>query len=178
MPMAEDQISELKRAYRILDAPLSSSASSIKQSYRKLVRRWHPDRYQAGTPQYAEATHMTKLINGAYSKIENAPLRYHVDAFSSAYVGARETSRRSQTEAPKSGSMLFPKTDWVEFWVRFVCGALLGTLLSVRVILFHYDQPALFVPVSICLVLGFGIAAAQSGDNFWHSVLRRWWMWR
>ena len=55
---------------------------------------------------------------------------------------------------------------------------LLGALLSVRVFLFHYDEPAILIPEITGLILGFGLAAAQSGDSFWHSLFRRWWMWR
>ena len=80
MTMAEDQLAELKHAYQVLGAPLFASASSIRQIYRKLVKRWPPDLYASVTPAYAEATQMTKLINAAYSAIKTAPLRYYIEA--------------------------------------------------------------------------------------------------
>ena len=176
MPIAEDQIAELKHAYQILGSPLSASATSIKQTYRKLVKRWHPDRYRSGTPEYDEATQMTKLINGAYTAIENAPLRYHFDACQPAYVKNRQATRPSRNEPPEARRETLPKTDWLEFWIRFVFGAFWGALLSVRILLLHYDEPGVLIPVAgLILVLGF--AAAQSGDSFWHSLLRRWWLW-
>lgn len=70
MPVTDDQIEELKHAYQVLGAPLSASPSLIKQTYRQLIKRWHPDIYPTGTEAYAEATQMTTLINGAYSEIE------------------------------------------------------------------------------------------------------------
>jgi len=176
MPMAYDQIPELKQAYQILGVPLSAPAASIKKTYRKLVKRWHPDRYPVGTSEYAEATHMTKLINGAYAAIENAPLRYHIDACPAGYTKNREVVRPSTNEPSNLRRESFPKTDSLEFWVRFVCGALLGALLSVRMFILHYDEPG-YLFVSVALIFVFAFAAAQSGDNFWHSVLRRWWLW-
>jgi len=78
MPIAMDQLLELKRAYQIPGVPLFASAPSIKQTYRKLVKRWHPDLYPSGTSDNVEATRMTKLINEAYAAIETAPLRYYI----------------------------------------------------------------------------------------------------
>jgi hypothetical protein len=182
MPIAEDQITELKHAYQILGAPLSASASSIKQTYRKLVKRWHPDLYPSGTPAYAEATQMTKLINAAYSGIENAPLRYYIEACPPAYVRSRQATRPSPNEPSGIRSETLPKTDWLEFWIRFVCGALFGALISVRFFLSRYflfsdEQPAILILGIIGIILGSGFAAARSGDEFWHSQFRRWWMW-
>jgi hypothetical protein len=177
MPTADDQIAELKHAYQVLGVPLSASASSIKQTYRQLVKRWHPDLYSSGTPAYAEATQMTKLINGAYAAIGDAPLRYYADACPPAYVESRQAARPPSDDLSNARTGSLPKTDWLEFWVRFVCGALFGTLLSARVFFFHYDQPAVLIPLTLVLILGSGFAAAQAGDSFWHSVLRRWWLW-
>src|SRR5437879_4957777 len=75
--MTEFEIDELRRAYQLLDVPHSSSKRSIKQAYRRVTKRWHPDRYASGTPAHAEATQMMKLINEAYSQMANAPLRYY-----------------------------------------------------------------------------------------------------
>ncbi len=177
MPVVEDQIAELKQAYQILGVPLFASASSIKQTYRKLVKRWHPDLYPGGSPAYAEATQMTKLINGAYTAIHNAPLRYHIDACPPAYVKSRQSTRPWPDESSYTRSARLPKPDWLEFWIRFLFGALLGALLSIRVFLFFYDEPAILIPVTIGLILGFGFAAAQSGDRLWHSLFRHWWIW-
>lgn len=177
MSVAEDQIAELKHAYRVLDVPLSASSSSIKQSYRRLVKRWHPDHYPGGTPEYAEASEMTKLINGAYTAIQNAPLRYHIDACSADYVKSRQVPRPSAYDSSETQREKLPRTNWLEFWIRFVFGALMGALLSIRVFLFHYDEPTVLIPATLGLILGFGFASAQSGDNFWHSIFRRWWLW-
>ena len=68
-------IENLAHAYRVLDVPHDASARAIKSSYRKLVKRWHPDRYKAGSEEHREATQMTSLLNAAYTRIQDAPLR-------------------------------------------------------------------------------------------------------
>jgi DnaJ domain len=69
------EIENLAHAYRVLDLPWDASPRAIKASYRKLVKRWHPDRYPQGTESHAESTLMTRLLNDAFARIENAPLR-------------------------------------------------------------------------------------------------------
>ncbi|HKF52722.1 MAG TPA: J domain-containing protein [Candidatus Acidoferrales bacterium] len=171
-----DQIAEWKHAYQVLDAPLYSSALAIKQCYRKLVKRWHPDRYASGTQEYAEATQMTRTINEAYSAIKDAPLRYYIDAFPTSYV-----EKRQAAGAPPVGRSstddVFPKVDWVEYSIRFVCGAILGALLSVRWFLIYSSNAPSAISEMGIVMLVFGLAAARYGDRFWHSFFRKWWMW-
>src|ERR1700674_1321185 len=131
MPIVDNQIAELKHSYQVLGVLLSASASFIKQTYRKLVKRWHPDLYQNGTPEYAEATQMTKLLNGAYADIENAPLRYHIDAFPPSYAASRQATSPFSTQPSSTRTDSILKTDWLEFWIRFICGGFLGALLAV-----------------------------------------------
>ena len=69
------EIENLAHAYRVLDVPWDASPRAIKASYRKLVKRWHPDRYPPGTESHAESTLMTRLLNDAFARIENSSLR-------------------------------------------------------------------------------------------------------
>ena len=75
MPARDNEIQNLAHAYLVLDVPHDASQRAIKSSYRKLVKRWHPDRYRAGSEEHLEATQMTRLINAAYERIQDAPLR-------------------------------------------------------------------------------------------------------
>ena len=75
MPPQAAGIENLAHAYRVLDVPWDASPRAIKASYRKLVKRWHPDRYPPGTESHAESTLMTRLLNDAFARIEDAPLR-------------------------------------------------------------------------------------------------------
>jgi hypothetical protein len=177
MPLAENQLIELKHAYQVLGVPLSASALSIKQAYRKLLKRWHPDLYPSGTPDHAEATRMSTLINDAYSAIEGAPLRYYTEINPSLGRRSRRVTQTSTNESTGIHSETLPKTDRLEFWVRFVCGTLFGILVSIRLVLEFFDQPAILAVGVAAAILGFGFAAARYGDRFWHSILGRWWFW-
>jgi len=177
MPLAEFQLTELKRAYQILDVPLSASAHLIKQAYRRLVKRWHPDRYPNEAAAYAEATQMTKLINEAYSKIGHAPLRYHIEASPLAQRTATQAMRTSNDESTSQTVEKFPNTDRIEFWVRFVCGALFGAIVGLDFFVSFFGSSGALVLGIVGLMLGFGFASARYGDKFWYSILRRWWLW-
>jgi hypothetical protein len=77
------QITNLAHAYRVLDVPHDASPRAIKAAYRQLVKRWHPDRYKPGSAEQADATLMTRLLNAAYARIEDAPLQAgHATPFS------------------------------------------------------------------------------------------------
>jgi hypothetical protein len=67
------------------------------------------------------------------------------------------------------------KVDWIEFWVRFACGAVLGMFLSVRLVFYFYYfcHPVIFVLGSVGIILGCSFAAARYGDRFWHSIFLR-----
>jgi len=95
MPVDDYQLAELRHAYQVLGVAPEASAPSIKKTYRRLVKRWHPDLYPNGTPAHVEATQMTRLINEAYSAIAHAPLGYHMETYPNQ---AKERSR--QTPSP------------------------------------------------------------------------------
>src|ERR1700722_14067659 len=108
MAQRDGEIENLAHAYRVLDARWDALPRAIKTSYRKLVKRWHPDRHTPGTPGHTEATLMTRLLNEAYTRIENAPLRngfadpaaaYSPQASGSAGDGRGQAGDQSNDEA-------------------------------------------------------------------------------
>jgi hypothetical protein len=177
MYIAEYQLAVLKRAYRILGVPLSASALSIKQTYRRLIRRWHPDLHARGSPSQVDATQMTQLISQAYSEIKHAPLRYYIGADRLAQEGNGESACRPSEEPIHKHNRTVPRTDRLEFWVRFVCGALFGSLVGFRLVLSFFEYSIILILAFVAVILGFGFAAARYGDRFWHSILRLWWFW-
>jgi hypothetical protein len=177
MPVLDDQIAEWKQAYHLLGVPHYSSAHVIKAAYRKLVKRWHPDLYPAGTSEHAEATRMTMLLNQAYSAIAHAPLRYQ--SAGPAYSG--ESRQPYVSVNPSTRFRIDPweshRVDRLEYWIRFVCGAIFGIFSGVAWVLSGMTGAALDFPVMaaagvLALAIGFGLAAARYGDKFWYSVLR------
>jgi hypothetical protein len=74
--------------------------------------------------------HMTRLINEAYSAIAHAPLHYHVETYSSQTKGkGSQPPSPSASERIRMTAEKIPKTERLEFWVRFVCGAFFGVFL-------------------------------------------------
>ena len=74
---------------------------------------------------------------------------------------------------PMKGRQL-RKIDWFEFWVRFVCGALVGSLIVIRLALYWHDEnPATLGLVGIGVILLCSFAAARYGDKFWYSIFLR-----
>jgi len=73
------------------------------------------------------------------------------------------------------------KIDWLEFWVRFVCGALFGLLLGLYFTFNLLEGPLLLaLGITFGIALGFGVASVRYGDRFWKRILpilRSWLMW-
>src|ERR1700675_2246257 len=127
MSVSDYDITRLTRFYQTLGVPLDASTHSIKQTYRQILKRWHPDLYVSGTPAQAEATQMTKLINEAYSAIADAPLRYYIGSYSGqAKTTDKQPTGSSNGSTIKTGNPKIFRTGKIEVVVRFVCGALFG----------------------------------------------------
>ncbi len=73
------------------------------------------------------------------------------------------------------------KTDRLEFWVRFVCGALFGLLMGLYVTLNFLEGPVVAaLGIAFTAAVGFGVAAVKYGDRFWERtlrILRSWLTW-
>jgi curved DNA-binding protein CbpA len=104
MVVRDGEIENLAQAYRVLNVPRDASARAIKSNYRKLIKRWHPDRYLPGTEEHDEATQMTQLIITAYSRIEDAPLRAGYSTPLSDLRGSRNEASSNPSEPQVSGS--------------------------------------------------------------------------
>src|SRR4029450_9869833 len=63
---------ELARACAELGLTPSASRREAKRAYRKLVKRWHPDRFVNDPQAQAEATLRLQRINEAYQAIAHA----------------------------------------------------------------------------------------------------------
>ena len=84
---------QLARAYATLNLPPDSSASEALRQYRRLAKRWHPDRH-AGDPQAeAEASRRMRQINMAFAVVRPALRRTPLASV------PRQTSRPTTTTA-------------------------------------------------------------------------------
>ena len=178
-----DQPLTMERAYRVLNIAPNASALTIKQEYRKLLKRWHPDLQHAGTTAHAESTEMSQRINEAYALIQHAPLRY--ERFASAKNTGPQPMQTESTawqdfilrQAMRADANTPQRMDRLEFWVRFVCGAIFGCGVAFVLALdVHprrgYAYPdAVIVPIFLLIVVALGYASARFGDRFWYGLL-------
>jgi DnaJ-class molecular chaperone len=181
-----EDFSDLKHAYRVLDVPSDAPPDVIKSSYRKLIKRWHPDLHQPDSEAYIESTSMTKSINDAYGLIKNAPLRndetwprdeYVSDPSHDAFAFYRmtENARKAGARDDRARPM-----DWFGFFVRFLFGVLFGGVVSFEVIVYasmRHLTPSLMYIGIVATILGCGLLSAFGGDAFWRSIRPRgpWW---
>jgi DnaJ-like protein len=63
---------ELVRACALLEVTPSATRREVKRAYRKLVRRWHPDRFANDPRAQAEATARLQMITEAYAVVSHA----------------------------------------------------------------------------------------------------------
>ena len=166
-----------EQAYRVLGVPRDASAHAIKQAYRKLVKRWHPDLYKTGTNAHAEASQMTRLINEAHAVASHAPLRYQRSARSTPYRRTEWHDTAATTNAEKSRVRPESRMDRIEFWIRFVCGGMLGILAGwewavSRSLRSKEVSMTLWLAGTALFAVVFGLVSARFGDPFWHSMFR------
>lgn len=73
--------------YKILGTSRSANADEIKQSFRKLARKYHPDKVGAGQKASAEAKF--KEINEAYEVLKDPEKRKFYDAYGKDWEAAK-----------------------------------------------------------------------------------------
>jgi hypothetical protein len=111
MAQREGEVENLAHAYRVLNVAWDAPPAAIKASYRKLVKRWHPDRHSPGTPAHTESTLMTSLLNESYARIADAPLRAgHATPFSSGRRTAHAPNQDDDEAEPSGAS----RSEYVE----------------------------------------------------------------
>jgi hypothetical protein len=170
---------KLKKAYRVLNTPQTASALSIKANYHKLIKRWHPDKPATNAATPSEAMMMTKLINEAYSLIENAPLRYYTGGETQVRTGAKEYPRARERRGVESLSdaqiALIEKRT--EYAVRILCGVLSGALIGVLLMDLMRSSRELVGATTVCAI-AFAAGAVRLGDKLWREVFGIWWKWQ
>ncbi|HEV3139521.1 MAG TPA: DnaJ domain-containing protein [Vicinamibacterales bacterium] len=60
------------RAYAVLGLRPGCSRRDIKQQYKAMVRKWHPDRYAGDAVGFVEATAHMRRINEAFATLVDA----------------------------------------------------------------------------------------------------------
>ncbi|BCL35702.1 dynamin family protein [Nostoc sp. MS1] len=70
-PKNQAETNKIALAYKILELPQGASLADVKQAYRNLVKKWHPDLF-VGKPQLQkQAQEKMHLVNEAYNILSN-----------------------------------------------------------------------------------------------------------
>ncbi len=65
-PATDPEAEELQRCLAILELSPSASAGEIKSAYRRMCRRYHPDRFASDEQKAARANELLAEVNRAY----------------------------------------------------------------------------------------------------------------
>ncbi len=98
--------------YTILEVSPAATLAEIKRSYRRLVRKYHPDLHQQ------EVGQQIKLVNEAYEVLSNPEKRASYDAQCAEEkrrIAAQEALHPKQAQAKQE-----KKITWAEGAVGFV----------------------------------------------------------
>ena len=69
----------MKNPYEVLGIPPSATDEEVKEAYRNLARKYHPDNYSADNPLADLATEKMKEINEAYDAIKEERINAKVN---------------------------------------------------------------------------------------------------
>ncbi len=59
------------QAYRRLEVPVGSDLATVKAGYRRVMKRYHPDRHSADPGKVRIATEVAAGLSEAYSRLED-----------------------------------------------------------------------------------------------------------
>jgi len=105
--------------YAALEVPSTASAAEIKRSYRRLVRKYHPDLNRLARDQHI------KLLNEAYAVLSNPTKRAAYDATlaeEARRTAEQEALRHRQTQARQQQEQAKCEAEmtWAQGVVGFV----------------------------------------------------------
>ncbi|MBM3222758.1 MAG: J domain-containing protein, partial [Candidatus Tectomicrobia bacterium] len=62
-----------QQCYHILELPPEANITEVKAAYRRLAKRWHPDRFAAHTAEQHQALERFYAITCAYQTLQATP---------------------------------------------------------------------------------------------------------
>ena len=60
----------LRKDYATLDVPFAAPFNDVRKSYKRLLHKYHPDRFSGDEEKQALANEVTQLLNEAFARIE------------------------------------------------------------------------------------------------------------
>mmetsp|Transcript_37232 Transcript_37232/g.37917 ORF Transcript_37232/g.37917 Transcript_37232/m.37917 type:complete len:464 (-) Transcript_37232:181-1572(-) len=89
-------------AYQVLEVPRSADTKDIKSAYRKLVGKWHPDKFPDDEKKKEEGGKRLEKINRAWYCLSDPERRARYDQYGEQGVG---TSASSEEQMKAGGGM-------------------------------------------------------------------------
>ena len=83
----------MKNPYEVLGISPSATDEEVKEAYRNLARKYHPDNYSADNPLADLATEKMKEINEAYDAIKEERINAKVNGGNNTRTGAGSSDR-------------------------------------------------------------------------------------
>jgi hypothetical protein len=65
------EMQSLREDYAILEVPFGAPFEQVRRSYKKMLRRYHPDRHSSDPEKLKLATEITTKINESYNRIKS-----------------------------------------------------------------------------------------------------------
>ncbi|MCA9700886.1 MAG: J domain-containing protein [Myxococcales bacterium] len=62
---------EIEGWYRTLELDAGAGMGTVRKSYRRLLAKYHPDKYASDPDKYSAATEVTRQITTAYNGLKN-----------------------------------------------------------------------------------------------------------
>jgi curved DNA-binding protein CbpA len=86
----------MKKRWKILGLKPGATAAEIKETYRDLVKVWHPDRFGSDVRLRLKAEQKLQQINDAYRVLQSAPAQDfpRVEAVQRAYAEPPTIARK------------------------------------------------------------------------------------
>jgi DnaJ-class molecular chaperone with C-terminal Zn finger domain len=64
-----DVPSDVAEAYRALEVPVGSGREAVKKGYRRVMKKYHQDRFQNDPDKYEVAGEVSKRLNQAHDRV-------------------------------------------------------------------------------------------------------------
>jgi len=96
----------LGRAFATLGLPVGAGTAEVKKRYRRLARRWHPDRFAREPLRQADATRRMQEINAAYEAIRD------VQGTDTAAAAPPRTASPPAAGPPPPRPRQWPPNEW------------------------------------------------------------------
>ena len=61
----------LRKDFRNLEVPFGAPLADVRQSYKRLMTAFHPDRHSADPDRFRTATEVTKKLNQSFQRIKS-----------------------------------------------------------------------------------------------------------